>query len=412
MRPRRAGRGAGIPARRSTSTVLPNLHPDYPVGQFRLVQDSPTSVWRVRWALDDDDLAASGYHAAGTGYDLTSLTPPEQPELLALLNMPRKKQRPAQAGAERDLLSNVKRCGYLPPVDIDIAPGATPSAAHEVATRFCRVARTFGLFISSAWETGSGGLHLHVDASRLPSARYFVQGFGRFVERVALAAGIPLSRTDQSGREAQCWIDHGLWRTGLETRGHLWRLQYSRKPGGLPKIPASLPISYQPLEAGVLAPYIREIQEERAAEAARREALARAYQEEQREARQRREQIRRRPRGSNVLDKAARRASLYLATALNRAAEAIESTRVDRPGAAFKQACALGRLVACGELAPGVALELTEARSRLMASARAAYGDHDWRVAKRACERAIKNGLAQGMRAPALVPDFTKDGGR
>lgn len=216
--------------------------------RFRFAQRKFGKRWVVVPALEDRALAKRGLKLAGPIRDASNLDEADRNKLLALITAPRWDQTPEQAAEESILLAFCPYTEALPPIDLDVAPGATKDEVAEARAALTRAAKSQWAGARLAWaRTGGRGYHVDLRASVSVASPLLLQAVGSLVRGLAQEAGVPLlsSFREKAGRPPVV-VDDTLFQRVAASRGVQWRLMGStREESGRRKSPV-LPIEGQP----------------------------------------------------------------------------------------------------------------------------------------------------------------------
>ena len=209
---------------------------------YRFTQASfGPSPWVLIPAAPDKRLASKGKSLAGPVYDLSLLSDAERQSLLALLRQRKKTQTPDQMEQEKALLERCPRRLILPPLDVDVCQDSReydPDHARQLASQYRdaldKAAADKGLGDIEWWETNDhGGSHGHLAASKLPPHPDLLRMVHALICEVAKAADVPLLTELPHGKENRpaVYLDDTLFLRKPDSRGVMWRLPWTRKPG-------------------------------------------------------------------------------------------------------------------------------------------------------------------------------------
>lgn len=211
--------------------------------------------WHARWRLtptpdgtlasiDDDAMARAGFVLAGPVLDLGVLEDEEHQELLDLLGRPSKDLEHREYNRQSDLLSRVPRLGCLPPLDIDINPASASYDPKKVPEQTWTAANSLSDTLEylglgrPVWYTSNdeGGLHGQLDPAQLEHPDLLRLIHPLLLEAAALL-NIPTlaGQPSELAKRAPWYLDDSLFVRYPGSRGVLWRMPGTSKPGGATK---------------------------------------------------------------------------------------------------------------------------------------------------------------------------------
>lgn len=202
----------------------------------RFVRDDrdPYAPWVLVGSLPDRELAERGALLAGPEIDRDALREVGLDDALVAIVENERLDSAERDRQLEDLLRVCPRSRYLPPIDLDVAPGHTRAEALAWARRLEPELVRDGLS-APLWHRTGGMVGVHGDLFAPVGFQHpDLLEIARFlVVKAARRIGLPLI-SDHVGIEGRppVVLDDGLFRRNPERRGVVWRLSGALKPKG------------------------------------------------------------------------------------------------------------------------------------------------------------------------------------